>query len=243
MRKNHLYLLMPILHLILALNLNAQDTLNTSSYFEAPLIGRRYLPPPNGDGSPFLFNGIVNGDIVVTTGDTVKNKLLRLDGLRNELVWMNDQFGYIGLDSSQIKAFTLYPKKDSPHHFTKMAIKLPSRTDSSYCYIEILNDTVFLTYAYRYIEVIKEQQVIDGALRETNLFKPVATYFIKLQGFPIKQIALRRGSLLKAFPSYSKNMKKILNKSKIRAIKNEQQLKEAVLLLARSINLADTMDK
>lgn len=237
MRKNHLYLLIPILHLILILNLNAQkDTLNTSSYFEAPLIGRRYLPPPNGEGSPFLFNGIVNGDVVVTTGDTVKNKLLKLDGLRNELVWMNDQFGYIRLDSSQINAFTLYPQKDSPHHFAKMRIKLPSMTDSANHYVEILNDSVFLTYAYRYIEIIKEQNVIGGTLRETNIFKPVTTYFIKLQGFPIKQIRLNRRSLIKAIPLYSKNIKLILNKSKIRAIKNEQQLKEAVLLLARNKN-------
>ncbi|HEX2934833.1 MAG TPA: hypothetical protein VHO72_05730, partial [Bacteroidales bacterium] len=132
MRPNHSYLLITVISLFTILHLNAQDNNTlTSSYFKTPLIGKRYLTPPNGEGSSFLFNGIVNGDVIVITGDTIKNKLLKLDGLRNELIWINDQSEFVSLDSSYIRAFTLYPdSKGMPRPFFKVQIKLPFKADS-----------------------------------------------------------------------------------------------------------------
>lgn len=229
-----------IIFLLLAIyKIQAQDktTASTSTYFEPYLIGKVYKAPTRGNGSVYLIDSWVKGNIILMSGDTVFRKLLKLDCSKNELVWMADGKNMVALDASLLKGFTLFPEVGiSPRNFERAEIKFPLLSDTLVRYLEILGSGKVSAYAYHFIDTKVEAVTgSKGGLVPLSIYSPETLYFMRIDGFPVKQIYLSRRSIINAYPEYSDRIKQILRKLYFGGIRNEFQLKSAIDLINNNL--------
>lgn len=222
-----------VLYDVLPLVAQEEIKLKTSEIFDAPLIGRNYVPPPKGEGSPYLYDNWVNGYIVFISGDTVKNKLLKFDCMKNECVWMADGQSLVALDHSLIKSFALFPA-DANHlrTFERANFKLPLIADSLFRYLEVLSKGKFSLYAFRRIEV--ESLVthgISGGLYQVNSYLPGSLYYLRLEDLPVVQVRMSKRSIYEAYPQYKDKIKRLMRANHRGSIRNEYQLAQVIKVI------------
>jgi hypothetical protein len=218
----------------MSLKTNAQEEvhLRTSESFDAPLIGRHYLPPPVGKGSPYLYDNFLNGYVVFLSGDTVRNKLFKYDCLKNDFIWMADGRSMVALDYNLIKSFTLFPKEGGERKFEKTNLKLPYITDSLFCYLEVLAKGEIDLYSLHNVEIGAEPTSgLKGGLYILNVYSPVTLYFIQLKDLPVRQVRLSKRSIYEAYPEYKEKIRNIIRANHGGGIRKEYQLTQLVKLI------------
>lgn len=214
----------------------AQDNdkpLNISQYFDAPLIGRSYKAPPRGKGSPYLYDNWLTGYVVLTSGDTVKNRLFKFDCFKNEFVWMADGKSLIALDHNLIKGFALFPQYGvAMRNFEKTSLKLPFLADTTIRYLEVLSAGHVNLYAYRKVTAYTESTTgAASGLYQVNSYESEPVFFIQAGNLPVKQVGFFKKSIINAYPEYSLRLKKILKENHYGGIRNEYQLTTAIKLI------------
>lgn len=211
----------------------AQDTpsLKTSDYFEAPLIGRNYIAPAVGEGSPYLYDNWFRGEVVYGTGDTIRNKMLKFDCFKNELVWMSDGKSLIAIDHNLISSFSLFPGINQERKFEKTSLKLPMLSDTMVRYLEVLSSGKMNLYAFRRIAVYSESVTGSSGLYQVNSYSKEPVYYVRVENLPVKQVRLRKRSVRDAYPEYSDVLKKILRENHSGEIRNEYQLVQLVKMI------------
>jgi hypothetical protein len=232
--KRNIFLIIVITLFIGEIKSMAQEvnSLNTSEFFGASLIGRRYVTTAAGYGSPYLFDGFLNSYVVLTTGDTVFNRMLKFDCYKNELIWMSENATLVSLDSSFISGFSIFSSDKVHRDFERLSLKSPLLADSAIKYIEILNKGEINLYCFRKIST--ESETVSGnrgGMFQVNKYLQEPKFFIQIGSLPIKQIRLAKNSLVKAYPEYSLEIKRILRENNIGKIKLEWQLIQAVKLI------------
>jgi hypothetical protein len=214
---------------------NAQNNidLNSSGNFEAPLIGRNYVAPPKGKGSPFLFDNWLNGYVVFYSGDAVKNKLFKFDCLKNEFIWMADGKSQVALDHHLIRSFALYPAGfNTERKFEKSSLKIPFIADSLIRYLEVLATGNINLYAFRRVVVYAETtHGVSGGIYQVNSYEAEPTYFVQSGNLPVRQVRFSKRSIREAYPEYEGKVKQILRKSHYGGLRNEYQLIQAIRIL------------
>ncbi len=226
--------------LTIGISLKAQDEtpLKTSEYFESPLIGRSYTAPPKGQGSPYLFDSWLNGSVMLINGDTVKNRLFKLDCFKNEFLWMSDGKSIIALDHNLISGFTLFPSNGSAErNFVKTSLKLPMLSDTFVRYLEVLALGEINLYAYRKVTVSTEPTIgSNGGLYQFLIYENEPYYFIQSGNRSVKQVKFQKKSIIGAYPDLSIQLKKVLRENHSGGIKNEYQLKQAIITVNSNWN-------
>lgn len=206
--------------------------LRTSEIFDAPLIGRNYLSPPVGKGSPFLYDNFLNGYVVFITGDTVRNKLFKYDCLKNDFIWMADGKSMVALDHNLIKSFSLFPREGGERKFEKTTLKLPFIADSLFRYLEVLAKGKINLYSFHKVEVEAENTIgLSGGLYQVNLYTNKTLYFIQLDELPVRQVRFSKRSIYEAYPEYKEKIRKIIRANHGGGIRNEYQLTQLVNLI------------
>lgn len=224
---------------LMSITANAQEEvrLRTSEIFDAPLIGRNYLPPPVGKGSPYLYDNFLNGYVVFITGDTVRNKLFKYDCLKNDFIWMADGRSMIALDHNLIKSFTLFPKEGGERKFEKTTLKLPFIADSLFRYLEVLAKGKIDLYSFHKVEVEAEATTgLSGGLYQLNAYSAKTLYFIQLEDLPVSQVRFSKRSIYEAYPDYKEKIRKIMRANHGGGIRNEYQLTQLVRLINENWN-------
>lgn len=215
--------------------LSAQDNaaLKTSEFFQSPIIGRLYKAPRRGEGSPYLMERWWPGKIVLLSGDTIKNVLLKMDCYKNELIWMSDGKSIVAIDPNLITGFSLLPdNRLSERKFMKLNFKLPLISDTVVKYLEVLNEGPFNLYSFRKVDSYPQSVTGNaGGLFMMNAYDLVSSYYIQAKGQPVKVIEFNKKSLIKAYPEFADKMKKLLKEKHYGSIKNEYQLIQAVQLV------------
>jgi hypothetical protein len=240
-KRNQKVIIKTIILIIIAggfevFNLNAQnnENLNTSGFFRTSVIGRYYKTPPRGYGSPYLNDNWLKGDIVLISGDTLKNLLLKMDCYKNELVWMSDGKSMVSVDPNLVSSFTLFSKSDltTERKFQKINFKLPLISDTVVKYLEVLNEGYFNLYSFRKIGIYSRPTAgTSGGLFTMNEYELESSYYIQAKNQPVKTIELKRKSLIKVYPDMAERMKKLLKDNHCGSIKNEIQLVNTLKLI------------
>ena len=239
MNTSHNTFFIIFIFLLTIVPVHAQDEipLKTSNYFEAPLIGRNYIAPPIGQGSPYLYDNWLKGYVVYSTGDTVKNKLFKFDCFKNEFIWMSDGKSLIALDHNLITSFALFPSVGPIRKFEKTSLKLPLISDTLVRYLEVLSEGKVNLFAFRKIAVYSESTIGgSGGLYQLNSYEAEPVYFIQIGEHPVKQIRFIKKNLIDAYPEYSAMLKKILRENHYGSIRNEYQLTQAINLINANWN-------
>lgn len=232
MKTLNIYIFSILVFLSLAANAQDEIHLRTSEIFDAPLIGRNYLPPPLGKGSPYLYDNFLNGYVVFITGDTVRNKLFKYDCLKNDFIWMADGKSMIALDHNLIRSFTLFPREGGERIFEKTTLKLPFIADSLFRYLEVLAKGEIDLYSFHKVEVEAEATTgLSGGLYQLNAYSAKNLYFIQLEDLSVRQVRFSKRSIYEAYPEYKEKIRKIMRANHSGGIRNEYQLTQLVKLI------------
>jgi hypothetical protein len=217
----------------------AQDSnpLATSVVFKVPLIGKSYVAPAIGRGSPYLVDGWHRGSVVLASNDTVTVKHLRFDCLKNELVWTDEGHLSISIDINLIKSFGLFTSNDlSERRFERASLKLAFLSDTMIRFAEVMAEGKMNFYTLRNIYV--ESEIVvgrNGALYSMPVYSPKPVFYIQLGNYPIKQIKIKKKSLIKAYPEASEKIRHILRNAHFGRITKEYQMVEAVKLISNNL--------
>ncbi len=151
---------------------------------EICLTGELYTPDFIIDGTTYFNSEWLPGDIYLSNGEVVRNKLIKYNGLIDELLWKEPKSGsIIKLDKEAIMQFHfLNLNRDSTIYFRKTKIKKNVLADSSEVFEQVLYEgslSLFVLHAYKTAgtELIRK----NGVLFEKNVYTEEPTYFLRLR--------------------------------------------------------------
>jgi hypothetical protein len=223
-----------ILWVIFSLSLMAQDNKpcfcdnENKDAFESNLSGEIYYAQPGLLGNEFFNGNYLNGDVVLTTGDTIANKALRYNGRIDGLLFLPSNSSHeILLDHAFVKAFSLKIQPDHPAAiFRKIKINKEMSSDSTDVFGQLLFQDKLSLYAFR--RSIHTEDVIMnvGDMRvskERYDFSPI--YYFQLSNHrTIGFKKFRKRELYKLFPANKELMKRLFKEKHQRRFRNEDDL-------------------
>jgi hypothetical protein len=230
-----------ILLLIIAMRVNAQenycrcDTIRDNP-FEPQLAGERFFWNRNIHGSIYFFKDFVNGDIRLSNGEWVYNKVLNFNGFADELIMFDAvSLKQIKLDKKYIREFRFKdPQRNIFQDFKK--IKTGGPADLSEVFAQVLLEDRISLFVYRKIELSgHDTENLNGDMVAIDIYSPVPIYILRLPDGRIETFnKINRKALIKSFPGLEKDIKYVLRKNHIRIVKNEAGLIEVISILNKT---------
>ncbi len=203
--------------------------------FEPRLSGEIVNLTLQSRGSQYHHPEWLYGDIILYSGETVKNKQLRYNGFRDALVWLHpDTQQHIMLDTDLISGFSLYEQTlDRKMVFDRIT---PGRQSQGMFAERLFLNSIAL-YAHRNIEQTGEATQISGnALRPIAILEAKPVYYIRdHEGTYIELNRLNRRSLLAAFPEQRREVRSLLRQHRI-GVFNEAELIQAIYVIEQFLS-------
>lgn len=225
------YILCFVLVLTASISRGQTQVKTSSLYFEPPLVGKPYARVPGGVGTPFLSLRWTYGNIFLTNGDTVKNKIVNMDCAKNKLVYIANSNRMVALDLNFVKGFSVSTPEGLRVFKKEHSISLLG-IDTAEVFLEILHEGNISAYALRRVQIgSNATKSADGVSVSQNVYTPYAIFYIQRKGEPYVQVKLKRKSLINAFPGEQETVKQLLKENHIRQINDEQALVKVISLL------------
>jgi hypothetical protein len=167
-----------------------------------------------------FYNDWTLGDIMLTSGSVIHNKLLRYNGFMDALFWMRKKdYQAAVIEKNTIASFLLYNDEHEPYAFFKrLKIKNLFGKDSSDVFLEVLTEGKLSLYAWRKVGVINNVDEYSSDYR-FYLWKDGIMY----------PLGLRQRSLLKLMGAEKPIMRGIIRENNLN-VSNESQMIKAIEL-------------
>jgi hypothetical protein len=193
--------------------------------FEQKLAGQKiHIYPVNVIGSYFLNDEWKRGDIHLITGNWVKNKQLKYNSLRDELIWLRPMdYSMILLEKEQILEFYINMNGIKEClHFKKLDL---IRTDSTKKFYQVLYEGRYGLYCYRRVINVEDAAMkVDYTTYSIPILKKAPVYIILYNSCELITLEkINNRALLKRFPQ-DKNILKNLLRDKHLHLKTEEDL-------------------
>jgi len=222
-----------LLFLLALSSLNCQNV-NTSDYFEPPLVGRYYTWPSSGIGSP-LLQAWQYGCIFLITGDTITHKLINVDCSENTLLCIPEGKSIVAIDKNSITGFDIQNPEGKMRSFMKVGLKgLPGK-DTAQLYLEVLHVGTISLYVYRKVAVYTRVSSVDNRSVAKYKYFNEPVYYIRIKAQPLKSVRVNKRSFVSAFEDDGPKIKEMLKDRRIKKIKSENQLLTAILAIDRNL--------
>ncbi len=194
-----------------------------SADFEKYLSGNLFISELRSIRSQY-FHKWAEGDIIMSDGYVVKDKLIRYNRYYDELIWLREKdFKTAIIDKETVSDFIIYDEEKNPYaHFKKIRIKNWYEFDSTDVYIQVLTEGDVSLYAFRRTILISNRNEVYEK-DEYYLFKE--NNYIKVEP--------RRFILLRTMPEYKSRLRQIIRKNRLK-VRYESQLAKAIVLLNES---------
>ena len=211
-----------ILLMITFQNLFGQKNSSSENYnitnSEPCLTGELFAPDFVVDATTYFNSEWLSGDIYLSNGEVVRNKLIRYNGLLDELFWQEPKSkNIIKLDKESIRRFHfLNLNGDTTFYFKKINVRKNIIADSSEYFGQVLYNgplSLFVLHTYKIIgtELIRK----NGILFEKNVYAEEPIYIFRFTNnktFVTK--SLRRNSLYAFSPGNKDKIKEFLKTNK-----------------------------
>jgi hypothetical protein len=182
------------------------------------LAGELFTPDLPPDTLTYFNNVWLTGDIKLTDGGIVRNKLLKYNGLLDELFWLEDESKRtIKLDKKAIQQFLF---RDSQHNtsanFKIITVKPDIITDSVDIFgEEIYRDKVSLYLFHGYIVERREQYYREGIAYQKVKYAPQPVYYFKfMNNKTVGLKELNRKNLYTLSPGIKKEINQFFRENK-----------------------------
>ena len=212
--KDNLLLVLLILTVINPLPLHGQKNcccgFPDDNISQPYLSGEFFLPDQQLDTLTYFSNAWLAGDIKLTDGAFVRNKLLKYNGLLDELFWLEDESKRtIKLDKEAIQQFLF---RDHQHHtsayFEKITVRPDIISDSVDIFGEVVcRDKVSLYQFHAYMVEGREQYYREGVAYQKVIYAPQPVYYFRfMNNKTVGLKELNRKSLYALMPGTKKEI-------------------------------------
>ncbi len=198
--------------------------------FEARLSGEVFTFHMQADGSQYLFENWVKGDVSFISGKSLKDQSFRYNGYLDELIWLHPSFYKpVKADKYQIESFTLYPPGGDTLIFENISFKPRFESDSLHFFAQKLYTGDISLVAYRQIKRTGETlESIGPRLVARPKIEPEPVYYLILPDDQVHEVRrLNRRSLYRIFSDERRAIREGFRRECLR-INNERDLIKAV---------------
>ena len=233
------------LFLIFAIqNLSGQNKGSTNGYDPADCIqcltGELFVPVSAVDPSTWYNAEWLSGDIYLSNGEIIRNKLIRYNGSLDELFWKEPKSGnIIKIDKAPIVQFHFQNLDgDTSIYFRKIRVKRNVLYDSSEVFGEVIYDKINSLYILHTFN-IKGTEIVrtNGTTFEKIIYEKIPVYvfmFTKNKTFVTR--SLSRRSLYSFCPDKKDRINEFLKENKLGRSVNNFYLREVAQFLGTIIN-------
>jgi hypothetical protein len=193
------------------------DRMAFDTLFEQKLAGRKVgLYPGHTIGSSYFNDEWCRGDILLVTGNLVKNKQLKYNSLTDELLWLRPlDYSMILLEKEQILGFSINLPGLKTLQFKKMLL---DKTDSEGKFCQVLYEGTYGLYCQR--RVVRKEDAVRKGDYSTYLIpvlKKVPLYIILTgTGKTMTLDKISNKTLIINYPYDKKVLKKMLSDMNLR---------------------------
>lgn len=184
--------------------------------FTTNLTGDFFIESKQIVGSQYFNNDWENGDIVLSSGDTIKSKLLKYNGLYDELIWLNTtNYGIFKLDKSNIDKFWLNNKNFNSTYFKKIWVSNEINDSLYLLFTEVAVEGKYSLYIHRKIsKKLPQFKVVNNVRRQLDVLESKPEYYIQFPSNEIRRIKKNgRRITLKQIPLPQQRLKKIIHEN------------------------------
>lgn len=199
-----------------------------SANIEPCLTGELFTPALMVDTSTYYNSEWLPGDIYLSNGEIVRNKLIRYNGLLDELFWQEPKSkNAIKLDKEAIRQFHYQNLNgDTSICFRKIKVKQSMIADSSEIFCEIVYDGNVSLFIQHTFEIEGKELVYKNNTTFENpiyIARPIY-YFINRNHKTFIKKSLNRKSLYDFSPAKKDSIKAFLKANKIRNFTDKSDL-------------------
>ena len=242
--KKKILLLYSILLIIAIHDLNGQNNGSTNGSDHTDCIqcltGELFAPVSAVDPVTWFNTEWLAGDIYLSNGDIVRNKLIRYNGSLDELFWKEPISGnIIKLDKDPIKQFHFRNLNgDTSVYFRKISVKRNALSDTSEVFGEVIYDksnSLYILHTFN----IKGTEIVrtNGTTFEKIIYEKIPVYvfrFTKNKTFVTR--SLSRRSLYSFYPEKKERINEFLKENKLGRSVNNFYLREVAQFLGTLVN-------
>ena len=202
---------------------------------EVCLTGELFTPDFIVDGSTYFNSEWLPGDIYLSSGEVVRNKLIKYNGLLDELFWKEPKSNnVIKLDKEAILRFHFQNFNGDPAvYFTKIKVRRNNISDSSEAFGQVVNEgnlSLYILHDYKIAatELIRQ----NGKLLERTNYVEEPVYIFRLTNnktFVFKH--LNRKKLYSISPVNSEKIKEFLKTNRAGGLKDISYLRRLTQFL------------
>lgn len=157
------------------------QSINMDSIFEPQLRGEIFQAKTGVDGNQFYSNDWIKSDIQLSSGEMVFNKQLKYNILLDEVIWLKpNSYLQVKLEKHFINDFYLKNHNGKNIHFKRILVKLPSRSDSTDIFVEVLVEKSSSLYVFRSVRIEGSVSNINGVDRYFDKIIPDPNYILTL---------------------------------------------------------------
>lgn len=206
-----------ILLIVTIQNLNGQQTNSGNNYYltdsEPYLTGELFTPEITVDKTTYFNSEWLSGEIYLSTGEVARNKLIRYNGLLDELFWQEPRSNnIIKLDKEAVLQFHfLNLKGDTSVYFRNIKFKRNILTDSSEVFGQVVYEgtsSLFIIHTFK--------KAANISLVEKVVFEEEPVYFFRFPNHKtLVTRSLKRGSLYAFSPGNKDKIKEFLKANRI----------------------------
>jgi hypothetical protein len=201
--------------------------------FTPKLTGSFFIEPKQFIGEQYYNNEWIEGDILLASGNEIKNELLKYNGVYDELIWLNQKnFSAFKVDKYLVKEFRIRNKMNEIACFKHFYTPIAENDSSESFFAEVIVEDKLSLYIQHKIAVKSPDYVVVNNIRkkyETLLYTPI--YYLKLNNgefLKIKQPGKKY--FLKLFPEQQKSIKRIIAAEHLN-IKHQEDFIQLVKLM------------
>lgn len=197
------------------------------------ISGELFISTMQADGSPYLHDTWVKGDLVLKDGSVVTQQDFRYNGYLDALIWRQpNTLQSVRADKDLVKQFMLYPPGADTIVFQNITIRPWYETSPLNIYAEIRYQGDISLVVHRRIRQTGETLESRGArIISRPRIEPDPVYYILMPDNEARELRrLNRRALSRLFPGNSAAIRSALRREGIR-IDNEADLLHAVKVI------------
>lgn len=217
-----------------------QDNHSDLTENEPCLTGELFAPELIVDVTTYLNSEWLPGDIYLVNGEAVRNKLIKYNGLLDELFWQEPKSkNVVKLDKESISLFHFYYLNgDTSVYFRKIKVKRSIITDSSEVFGQVIYNgslSLFVLHTYK----IERTELIrkNGIPYEKNVYVKEPVYIFRSANnktFIVKNLSRR--SLYAFSPGNKNKINEFLKANKALELINNRYLIKLTQFLRTIVN-------
>ncbi|MEI6048829.1 MAG: hypothetical protein WCS03_08010 [Bacteroidota bacterium] len=169
-------------------SLNGQNNISTidsdQTYCIQCLTGELFAPDKATDPTTWFNTEWLSGDIYLSNGEIVRNKLIRYNGSLDELFWLEPKSGkVVKLDKEAIVKFHLLNFNEyTSVYFKRLKLKFDVLTDSSEVFVqEIYNGKLSLYILHTFYVQRREILAKNNVYFEKEIYVEKPVYFLNFK--------------------------------------------------------------